>query len=286
MSTRLRGRLRRLRLAAAGSGERGSTSVQMVILMPVLFSVMFLGLQAALFYHARTVAIAAAQEGARAAGAETGIRQRRHRGRHIVRGRRRRIGRVAERLSVRQPLSHPGERDCPRRRVERHPRLVPDRAAERHRPRRTDHHRMSQQTRQTNRERGSATIEAVIGVPAFLLFVLLIIAAGRIAIARQAVEASAAEAARSASIARTQGQAEANGVSGAAASLRNQGVRCTAQRVDVDTSGFAAPVGTPATVTATVTCIADLSDLSIPGLPGSRTITATMSSPIDTYRER
>jgi len=52
--------------------ERGSTSVQMVILMPVLFLVMFLGLQAALFYHARTVAIAAAQQGARAAGAETG----------------------------------------------------------------------------------------------------------------------------------------------------------------------------------------------------------------------
>src|SRR4029450_11295438 len=52
--------------------ERGSTSVQMVILMPVLFSVMFLGMQAALFYHARTVAIAAAQQGARAAGAETG----------------------------------------------------------------------------------------------------------------------------------------------------------------------------------------------------------------------
>jgi Flp pilus assembly protein TadG len=52
--------------------ERGSTSVQMVILMPVLFLVMFLGLQAALFYHARTVAIAAAQQGARAAGVETG----------------------------------------------------------------------------------------------------------------------------------------------------------------------------------------------------------------------
>ena len=33
---------------------------------------MFLGMQAALFYHARTVAIAAAQEGARAAGAEQG----------------------------------------------------------------------------------------------------------------------------------------------------------------------------------------------------------------------
>jgi hypothetical protein len=53
-------------------GERGSASMQMVVLLPLLFSIMFLGLQAALFYHARTVAIAAAQEGARAAGAETG----------------------------------------------------------------------------------------------------------------------------------------------------------------------------------------------------------------------
>lgn len=52
--------------------ERGSTSVELVILLPALFAVMFLGMQAALIYHARTVAIAAAQEGARAAGAENG----------------------------------------------------------------------------------------------------------------------------------------------------------------------------------------------------------------------
>ena len=47
-------------------------SIELVILLPALFAVMFLGMQAALFYHARTVAIAAAQEGARAAGAERG----------------------------------------------------------------------------------------------------------------------------------------------------------------------------------------------------------------------
>jgi hypothetical protein len=52
--------------------ERGSTSIQMVILMPAMFAVMFLGMQAALIYHARTLAIASAQEGARAAGAENG----------------------------------------------------------------------------------------------------------------------------------------------------------------------------------------------------------------------
>jgi len=52
--------------------QRGSVSIELVILLPALFALMFLGMQAALYYHARTVAIAAAQEGARAAGAEQG----------------------------------------------------------------------------------------------------------------------------------------------------------------------------------------------------------------------
>src|SRR3546814_17813268 len=56
--------------------QRGSVSVELVILLPALFAVLFLGMQAALYYHARTVAIAAAQEGARAAGAETGSESR------------------------------------------------------------------------------------------------------------------------------------------------------------------------------------------------------------------
>ena len=119
-----------------------------------------------------------------------------------------------------------------------------------------------------------------------MLFVLLIIFAGRLAIAQQAVEAAAADAARSASIARTQARPERSGESGATATLTNQGLRCAVTAGQVDTSGFAAPVGTPARVTATVTCVVDLSDLALPGVPGSRTITATMSSPIDTYRER
>ena len=53
-------------------GERGSASLQLAALLPVLFGVMFLGLQAALIYHARTVAVAAAAQGARAAAVEGG----------------------------------------------------------------------------------------------------------------------------------------------------------------------------------------------------------------------
>ena len=60
------------RPSARARNERGSVSIQLVILLPALFAVMFLGMQAALFYHARTVAIAAAQEGAKAAGGENG----------------------------------------------------------------------------------------------------------------------------------------------------------------------------------------------------------------------
>jgi Flp pilus assembly protein TadG len=139
--------------------------------------------------------------------------------------------------------------------------------------------------RRRDRERGSASIEAVIGVSAFVLLGSLVIAGGRVAIANQAIESVAAEAARSASIARTQGEANASAAAGAAASLANQDIRCSSSSVTVDTSGFASPPGTPASVEATVTCAVDLSDVALPGVPGALTITKTMSSPIDTYRE-
>lgn len=135
-------------------------------------------------------------------------------------------------------------------------------------------------------DRGSAVIEAAIGVPAFMLFVVLIIAAGRVAITHQSVAAAATEAARSASIERTQTAANQAANQAAAATLSNQKLQCVSTQVTLDTTGFASPVGTPATVTATVTCIVNLSDLAVPGLPGTATITETMSSPIDTYRER
>ena len=55
-------------------GERGSVAIQMVFVLPALFAVMFLGVQASLYYHARSVALAAAEEGAREAAGQTGSR--------------------------------------------------------------------------------------------------------------------------------------------------------------------------------------------------------------------
>ncbi|MGE3326402.1 MAG: TadE/TadG family type IV pilus assembly protein [Acidimicrobiia bacterium] len=135
-------------------------------------------------------------------------------------------------------------------------------------------------------ERGSASIEAAIGVPAFALFVGLIIFGGRTATTHQSVETAAADAARAASIERTGSSAQTKAISAANTSLANQDVHCLDIDIAVDTGQFSRAVGEGATVSVTVACRLDLSDLSVPGVPGSRLIKATMTSPIDTWRER
>lgn len=169
-----------------------------------------------------------------------------------------------------------------------HP-LTPPASSPTQRPARTHAQVKSTRAKSTRRvrgERGSAAIEAVIGVTAFGLFVAMTVAGGRVAIGRQAVESAANEAARAASIARTAGEASGDAKAAASSSLKAQEVQCVTMSVSVDTGGFQAPIGTTAQVTATVTCTVKLSDLAIPGLPGSRTITESVSSPIDAYRER
>ncbi len=53
-------------------GERGSVSVQMVVIMPMLFGIAFTGLQAGLYFYGRSAALSAATTGASAAAAEHG----------------------------------------------------------------------------------------------------------------------------------------------------------------------------------------------------------------------
>lgn len=135
-------------------------------------------------------------------------------------------------------------------------------------------------------ERGSAAIEAAIGVPAFALFVGLVIFGGRTATTHQALQSAAADAARSASLARNADAAQADARQAATSSITNQKIGCSDIDVAVDTSDFDKQPGLPGSVNVTVTCRLDLSDLAVPGVPGSRVLRATMSSPIDTWRER
>lgn len=136
------------------------------------------------------------------------------------------------------------------------------------------------------RERGSITAEVAILAPALLVVLGLVIAAGRITVAGSAVEQGAAAAARAASIARSPEHAGHAARTAAQASLTGQDVQCADLRVDLDLSGFAAAVGTPATVSARLSCEVPLRDLTVPGMPGTRTLEAGMTSPLDRFRAR
>ncbi|MEV0604630.1 TadE/TadG family type IV pilus assembly protein [Streptomyces sp. NPDC050315] len=138
----------------------------------------------------------------------------------------------------------------------------------------------------SHRERGSFAVETAVLAPALIAVLLLMVAFGRVVDAEGAVDIAARAAARAASLERDAGTAQEQAQSAATGSLQGEGVTCQTSGVTVDTAGFTTEVGTDATVTATVNCVANLSDIGLPGLPGAKTLTSTWTSPIDTYRAR
>ncbi|MFF2374779.1 TadE/TadG family type IV pilus assembly protein [Streptomyces xiamenensis] len=135
-------------------------------------------------------------------------------------------------------------------------------------------------------ERGALSLEAVVLLPALLLVLMLVIAFGRISSSGNTVDTAARNAARAASLERSAESARSAGESVAFDILHNHGMLCTSMSVSISTGGFAVPVGQPASATATVTCTVPLSDIGLPGLPGTKTLTSTFTSPIDSYRQR
>jgi len=153
-------------------------------------------------------------------------------------------------------------------------------------------------------ERGSITVELAGLAPALLLILLLLIAAMRVTVAGGRVDSAARDAARAASLTRTPGQASLAAGQTAARSLAGAHVACTRLAVTVDTAGFTAPSGAVGTVGAGgnggtggtggtggavgvhISCAVDLADVAIPGVPGSMTMTASYTAPLDPYRAR
>lgn len=126
-------------------------------------------------------------------------------------------------------------------------------------------------------------------LPGAVAMVIVIMFAGRLALARQVADSAAYDAARSASLARTESVAITQARNAASASFTAQGFRCQPLTVQPNTAGFRVPVGQPATVSVRVICRVDLRDIvELPGMPVSDFITleSTFVSPLDTYRSR
>ncbi|MET8906240.1 TadE/TadG family type IV pilus assembly protein [Micromonospora sp. NPDC004551] len=150
------------------------------------------------------------------------------------------------------------------------------------------------------RDGGSVSIEVAVLAPAFIGLMVLAGVAGRTAVADEAVESAAHDAARAASIARDARTGRSDATDAARRQLDWSGLRCTAPpaldfhgSVGSTETGFAAAYrsapGVPATVTVTVTCTVSFDDLRAPGLPlalNRKTVSASFTSPLDTYRSR
>jgi Flp pilus assembly protein TadG len=124
---------------------------------------------------------------------------------------------------------------------------------------------------------GSVAVELAIGMPLAVLFVFLVVGAYHLGQANIDVNSAAAAASRAASISRSAAAADAAARNSATANLAGQ---CTEVLVSVDTSQF----HRGGAVTVRVGCIVSTEGLLGVGLPGSMTVSASSTSPLDLYR--
>jgi hypothetical protein len=134
-------------------------------------------------------------------------------------------------------------------------------------------------------DRGSESVELAILLPIGLLLLGALVVAGRIWLATDRISGVAGAAARNASIARSPETARSMASQGAEQALSSDGLHCTDIKVGVDTSGFTAPPGTPAAIHVDVWCTVELADIGVKGLPGSKTLHDSATSPLDPARD-
>jgi len=149
-------------------------------------------------------------------------------------------------------------------------------------------------------ERGSVSIEVAVLAPAFIALMVLAGVAGRSAVAAEAIDAAAHDAARAASISRDASTARAQAREAARNQLDWRGLACTNTptltftgsvqgRATSFDDAFRSPVGQDATVTVQVACRVSFRDLrlaALPGMPTDNRIVASFTSPLDRYRSR
>jgi Flp pilus assembly protein TadG len=135
-------------------------------------------------------------------------------------------------------------------------------------------------------QRGAATVELTLLVPALLLVIGLLVAGGRLWFVRTTVNEAAQTAARAGSLSRSASVAASAAREAGSQSLATAGLRCRSTSVSINSAAFSVPAGTPSTINSTVICTVDFSDIVLPGWPGSIQLTGHGSAALDTYRSR
>jgi len=129
-------------------------------------------------------------------------------------------------------------------------------------------------------DRGSVEVEFALGMIVLLVLLMLASGVGRVVDAEADVQTAASAAARAAS---REGAPDAAGAAAREAAMANltQGTT-TCGSIDVDTAtGRLEPGGS---VTVTVRCTVDYSDLALISAPGRRHFSSTATAVVDRYR--
>ncbi len=127
---------------------------------------------------------------------------------------------------------------------------------------------------------GSLTVELVALTPVLFLLALIMVVFGRVTEAHQQVVESSRAAAQIASVLPNAAEAESAAAQAVSTGDLDRDHFCPAPQVITDVSHFVAG----GYVTVTVVCRVNLSDLSVPGVPGGTTVRASSTAPIDPYR--
>jgi len=130
-------------------------------------------------------------------------------------------------------------------------------------------------------ERGAMAIELVLLTPVLIGAIMVIAGGARYVDARGQTSSAAFAAARAASLTTNQADAVAAGQGAAKHAYAEHGHACATLSVDINAQDFR-PGGA---ITATVTCVTDLTDIAGFGLPGQKTFSATATVPVEEHRD-
>ena len=139
--------------------------------------------------------------------------------------------------------------------------VVPDPAARRRRFRRRDD--------------GSMAVEVVLMAPVLVMFMLFVVALGRMVWVKGELESATRDAVRAASLERSFGDAQAAAI--AIAEEQTEPTECFDRQLGGD---FASGQ----TITFTMTCRIPYEDLGLIGLPGHTDVTFSSDAPLDEFR--
>jgi Flp pilus assembly protein TadG len=129
-------------------------------------------------------------------------------------------------------------------------------------------------------DQGSLTVELVVLTPVVVMFALATLAFGRVSQARQQVVEAARAGAQAAAIGSDAAEAQQAARTAAATGILASDHTCSNPQISTDVGHFV-PGGY---VVVEVTCHVQLSDLLVPGLPGTTTVQASSTARLDPYR--